>query len=252
MNSEKYNSFVQTMGLVLLAVIVIKMFNAPTEGKVVISGVDGDLPVVVQNLPVMPKVMDVSVTNQKEYPAKMDVNILPSEEGVPVNIVSSKSNLPVEIKVQPEGEKAPAVMRVSIVGTEQPLSIKSEGNLPVEIKAQPKGEAPAVMKVHIEGIDAPLPVTLGEKKQQEWEYKVVTTFPPKSLSREGREAMSYSTINIDQTVLNQLGKQGWELLDTVMEVETAYPNFGKSDLHTGIKTNVRPQKISLIFRRKVR
>ena len=162
-------------------------------------------------------------------------------------------------QVQPEGEKAPAVMKVSIVGAEQPLPIKSEGNLPVEIKAQPKGEAPAVMKVHIEGIDAPLPVTLGGKKQQEWEYKVVTALPSESLSRTGGqfglkndEAMSYSTININQAELNQLGKQGWELLDAVMEVETAYPNFGHRDLHTGIKTNVRPQKVSLIFRRKVK
>ncbi len=82
-----------------------------------------------------------------------------------------------------------------------------------------------------------------------WEYKVVRILPMDDNARTGPNAISVKIISISERELNKLGSEGWELVDSYLEMETAYPNFGKEEYHTGIKINVRPQLAVLIFKR---
>lgn len=84
----------------------------------------------------------------------------------------------------------------------------------------------------------------------QWEYKVVKNLPIDGLYRVGEGAKAINTINISEDELNKIGQEGWELVDSYLEMETAFPNFGKEEYHTGIKPNVRPQLLVLIFKRQ--
>jgi hypothetical protein len=64
--------------------------------------------------------------------------------------------------------------------------------------------------------------------------------------------MRPSTIQMNSASLKELGEQGWELVGTFLEMETAYPNFGKEEYTTGLRENVRPQSATLIFKRRAR
>lgn len=44
--------------------------------------------------------------------------------------------------------------------------------------------------------------------------------------------------------------KGWELVSAVCETETVHPNFGRSDLVTGLQPNTRTGRIVLLFKRK--
>jgi hypothetical protein len=68
-------------------------------------------------------------------------------------------------------------------------------------------------------------------------------------SRIGIQAAASCAIPDFSDVLKRRGRAGWELVDTFLEMETAYPNFGDEKYHTGIKTNIRPQRLGLIFKR---
>lgn len=95
-----------------------------------------------------------------------------------------------------------------------------------------------------------------------WEYKVVefTPDPLSSLastlagksSRTGTEALRPATIQIDAARLQSLGDDGWEMVGSFLEMETAFPNLGNDDYVTGLRENVRPQKAVLIFKRRAR
>lgn len=84
-----------------------------------------------------------------------------------------------------------------------------------------------------------------------WEYQTVE-FPGTGISRTGSLALSASTIKIDSSRLNAMGEQGWELVDSFVEVETAFPNFGKEEYVAGLRENIRPQKAVLIFKRRAK
>jgi hypothetical protein len=84
---------------------------------------------------------------------------------------------------------------------------------------------------------------------QDWEYKVVTTFPDVSSDRTGDGSGLYAHIEPSEAMLNQMGQEGWELVTSYLEMETAYPNFGDSQYVTGIQPNIRPQAVVLIFKR---
>lgn len=84
-----------------------------------------------------------------------------------------------------------------------------------------------------------------------WEYKTVKVFTSESNSRTGTGAVKYSSINISEEKLNEYGKDGWELVNTYLEMETAFPNFGDGKYVTGIRTNIRPQLLVLIFKKKL-
>lgn len=84
-----------------------------------------------------------------------------------------------------------------------------------------------------------------------WEYQTVE-LPGTGISRTGSSALSASTILLDSSRLNAMGEQGWELVDSFVEVETAFPNFGKEEYVTGLRENIRPQKAVLIFKRRAK
>lgn len=83
----------------------------------------------------------------------------------------------------------------------------------------------------------------------EWEYKVIKVLPDNTPAREGSEAFNTSFVMPSDTELNKLGKEGWELVSAESELETAFPNFGKAEYVTGLKPNVRPAGVILIFKR---
>lgn len=89
----------------------------------------------------------------------------------------------------------------------------------------------------------------GTTQTQKWEYKTITLYASESNDRTGDEALNYNTIEISESKLNQLGEEGWELVSSDIEMETAYPNFGNSEYVTGIQPNVRPQCVKLLFKR---
>lgn len=49
--------------------------------------------------------------------------------------------------------------------------------------------------------------------------------------------------------LNELGKEGWELVGMYTEVKTTYPNFGNEEYHTGIKTNTKTKSVTFVLKR---
>lgn len=50
--------------------------------------------------------------------------------------------------------------------------------------------------------------------------------------------------------LNELGKEGWELIDVYTTSETVHPNFGNSSYVTGIQPNVRTREVNFVFKRE--
>lgn len=94
-----------------------------------------------------------------------------------------------------------------------------------------------------------LSIAACSREDSAWEYKVVT------VGSEGHErlkvgAMNYSSITPSEADFNLLGKQGWELSSSYLEMETAWANFGKDEYVTGLQPNVRPQRVVFIFKRR--
>ena len=83
-----------------------------------------------------------------------------------------------------------------------------------------------------------------------YEYKVVVVAGT-SNERMGDGAVKPSSITVDEKELSKLGSQGWEIVGSFLEMETAYPNFGKAEYVTGLQTNVRPQRLVLILRHRI-
>lgn len=84
-----------------------------------------------------------------------------------------------------------------------------------------------------------------------WEYKKVT-FSSQGHERIGAGALKYSSIEIDENLLNLMGKDGWEMVGSHLEMETAFPNLGKEDYIAGIHPNIRPQSLVVLFKRPAR
>lgn len=89
-----------------------------------------------------------------------------------------------------------------------------------------------------------------------WDYNKIS-FPaanPKypSLGNPGRnesDGMVATTVVLDEEELDRLGKEGWELVASYLEIQTAFPNFGKEEYVTGLRENIRPQLLVCIFKR---
>lgn len=82
-----------------------------------------------------------------------------------------------------------------------------------------------------------------------FEYRVVE-FMTESNERTGTGALKYSSIRVDEGQLQKLGEDGWELVNSFVENETAFPNFGDSQYVTGIQPNIRPQRAIFIFKKR--
>jgi hypothetical protein len=86
-----------------------------------------------------------------------------------------------------------------------------------------------------------------------WEYETIAVTPEMYLARTGRIDSALQTkIAPDASVLTKtFGAKGWELVTAYLETETAFPNFGDEKYVTGIKSNIRPARLVMIFKRRV-
>lgn len=83
-----------------------------------------------------------------------------------------------------------------------------------------------------------------------WEYKA-TKYSSLGYERSGEEAFQQTSIYISEEQLNEMGKEGWELVSTSLEMETAYPNFGSVKFVTGLQPNIRPRALICLFKRPI-
>ena len=88
-------------------------------------------------------------------------------------------------------------------------------------------------------------VSCGSKNEQ-WEYKVV-----KVAGTDAEVMADFGTLVFaDQaSMLNKMGKEGWELVSTYTETGTSFPNFGNSEYVTGLRTNTRTVVVNFVFKR---
>ncbi len=84
-----------------------------------------------------------------------------------------------------------------------------------------------------------------------WEYQVVSVCGEGYEHLDSGDAFNQEFIDLTAPDLVSYGNDGWELAGCFLEMETAFPNFGNEDYVTGIRDNVRPQRLVLIFKRPV-
>lgn len=84
----------------------------------------------------------------------------------------------------------------------------------------------------------------------QYEYKTID-FYGKGPSREGSGAFKFTSITPDAGQLKALGAEGWEVVGTYLEMETAWPNFGSAKYVAGLQPNVRPQRLVMVLQRRV-
>ena len=102
------------------------------------------------------------------------------------------------------------------------------------------------------GTDIAVLKTLAVRKEvsvPKWGYKVV--YLSSDWNRIGSDAFKPAMVTPSESDLNQLGSDGWELVASYLEMETAFPNFGNESYVTGLQPNVRPQRLVLIFKRPI-
>ena len=106
------------------------------------------------------------------------------------------------------------------------------------------------MKIVILFIAATVLFGCAEKK---YEYKVVKVEPDNDFGAITMDVDPYPNSFKDQTqMLNKMASQGWELVDTYTEIMTRFPNFGKEEYVTGIRTNTKTSAINFIFKRVIK
>lgn len=91
-------------------------------------------------------------------------------------------------------------------------------------------------------------ITACSQKNKTWEYKILSV-GSEGHSRDGIEAGKFASISPSENEFNALGKQGWELVGSYLEMETAWVNFGREEYTTGLQPNIRPQRVVFIFKR---
>lgn len=83
-----------------------------------------------------------------------------------------------------------------------------------------------------------------------YEYKVLTVAADAS-DRTGEGALKPAGVTLDERELSKLGGQGWDVVASFLELETAFPNFGDAKYVTGLQPNVRPQRVVLVLRHRI-
>lgn len=81
-----------------------------------------------------------------------------------------------------------------------------------------------------------------------WEYKVVYLEATES-GVYMQDELNPSKIELTEDMINTYGLEGWELVDTYLEMETVHPNYGNEDYVTGLQPNIRPQRLVLMFKK---
>lgn len=96
------------------------------------------------------------------------------------------------------------------------------------------------------------------KPSPKYAYKVLNVqaqFNNKDTTTESATAqlniadLKSTSVNLKDEELTILGNEGWELVETFLEVETTHPNYGSSSYVTGLQPNVRTQRVVMIFRK---
>ncbi|MCR4965688.1 MAG: DUF4177 domain-containing protein [Bacteroidales bacterium] len=82
---------------------------------------------------------------------------------------------------------------------------------------------------------------------QKWQYKVIRI---SGTEQETLPDFQCKTININDQSLNELGREGWELVDIYTETETVHPNYGNSEYVTGLQPNVRTAATVFVFKKE--
>ncbi len=85
-------------------------------------------------------------------------------------------------------------------------------------------------------------------KERYWEYKVISY--NSDASRKGLESFQPASIIPSESGLSEMGAEGWEIVTSYLELETAFPNFGNDNYVMGIRENVRPQRLVIILKRE--
>lgn len=82
---------------------------------------------------------------------------------------------------------------------------------------------------------------------KEWEYKTIQVDGANSFNYYGED---FNSKDIMPTArLNEMASEGWELVTAYPIIETVYPNFGREDYHTGVKSNTRTKAVQYVFKR---
>jgi len=77
-----------------------------------------------------------------------------------------------------------------------------------------------------------------------WEYQLVP------IEAYGVGKFGEATIPVSRvSVLDAMGVEGWEMVTSILEIETEFPNFGSGQYVNGIKPNVRSNRALFIFKR---
>lgn len=84
-----------------------------------------------------------------------------------------------------------------------------------------------------------------------WEYMVKHCTADQDQKRTGKDAGKWQSVTPDKDELSKFGAEGWELVSTYLEMETAWTNFGNEDYVTGLQPNVRPQRVVFLFKRRL-
>lgn len=87
-----------------------------------------------------------------------------------------------------------------------------------------------------------------EKKEegpQKWEYKTLIVYTY-SVSDYFNPIIFYPKDRLDE-----LGTEGWELVNVYTTIETAHPNFGDAKYVTGLQPNTRDNSVNYVFKRPV-
>ena len=79
-----------------------------------------------------------------------------------------------------------------------------------------------------------------------WEYRVVSNYSNNYYRDDVKSSPAFKD---PERMLNEMGKEGWELVSTYTEIATAFPNFGNSDSVLGICSNTRTIIVNFVFKR---
>lgn len=99
-------------------------------------------------------------------------------------------------------------------------------------------------------------------KSVKWEYKVCY-FDAELIKSELKQyaggsdifktSVSSTSITLNEDILNELGNEGWEIINSYLEQETVYPNLlSEGNSVSGLQPNIRPQRLVIIFKRTVK
>ncbi len=80
-----------------------------------------------------------------------------------------------------------------------------------------------------------------------WEYKTITIT---GVEQKARADFLENSFFMSDKDMNELGTEGWELVDVYEKLETVHPNFGDDRYTTGIQPNVRTSEINFVFKRR--